>query len=124
MKKEEKDRGSSKERRRDRSRDRDRERYCHRKDTCSYKNVAIFRKCGYMLLKKSHVTLCRSKRSRSRDRHRDRDRSSRKRRSASRSPSKNSLKDNGKDMSEVKIEREDSPQPDNAIPLMPVKTKP
>lgn len=70
-----------------------------------------------------YFVLCRSKRSRSRDRHRDRDRSSRKRRSVSRSPSKNS-KDNGKDMPEVKIEREDSPQPENAIPLMPVKTKP
>lgn len=73
---------------------------------------------------KSYVTGYRSKRSRSRDRHRDRDRSSRKRRSSSRSPSKNSLKDTGKDMPEVKIEREDSPQPENAIPLMPVKTKP
>lgn len=70
------------------------------------------------------LCLCRSKRSRSRDRHRDRDRSNRKRRSTSRSPSKNSMKDNGKDMPESKIEREDSPQPENAIPLMPVKTKP
>lgn len=71
----------------------------------------------------TYFILYRSKRSRSRDRHRDRDRSSRKRRSVSRSPGKNS-KDNGKDMLDVKIEREDSPQPENAIPLMPVKTKP
>lgn len=27
-------------------------------------------------------------------------------------------------MTEVKAEREDSPQPENAIPLMPMKTKP
>lgn len=86
------------------------------------RNVA-FKKHGYMSHYLSYIILYRSKRSRSRDRHRDRDRSSRKRRSVSRSPSKNS-KDNGKDMLEVKIERDDSPQPENAIPLMPVKTKP
>ena len=63
------------------------------------------------------------KRSRSRDRHRDRDRSGRKRRSTSRSPSKGSSKDI-KDMIDNKIEREDSPQPENAIPVMPLKTKP
>jgi hypothetical protein len=63
------------------------------------------------------------KRSRSRDRHRDRDRSSRKRKSSSRSPSKGSIKDS-KEMIEVKAEREDSPQIDNAIAMMPLKTKP
>lgn len=63
------------------------------------------------------------KRSRSRDRHRDRDRSSRKRKSSSRSPSKGSTKDN-KEMSELKSERDDSLQPENIIPALPLKTKP
>lgn len=66
----------------------------------------------------------RSKRSRSRDRHRDRDRSSRKRKSSSKSPSKSLSKDNGKDMAEMKLEKEESPQVENAAPINPIKTKP
>lgn len=74
------------------------------------------------------VLFCRRKRSRSRDRHRserdrDRDRSSRKRRSSSRSPSKGSTKDS-KEMIEIKTERDDSPQLDNVVAALPLKTKP